>query len=499
VQFAYFLAELYRLGECEVGVVASGGESADVQYIALHGTRAEKLTRLKRITRESPEWAPCRKGMQSTFRIAPAQSWDAYPALGRLMPARSRGITAGRSWVYAPTHEILSQRWDEFIAADVPRRREMFHEKSRRDINQILPPLPGFPAPAESLANESGPCPEPVQVAYRSFDRQWLIPDKRLLAEARTGLWRVHSERQIYVSEQDVQRIESGPGLMFTALIPDIDHFGGWGGGGVRPLWYGSGAEQANLAPGLLNFLSTLLGIKLSPVDFLAYVAAVVAHPAYTARFRRELEEPGIHVPLSAKPSVWESALPIGRQIIWLQTYGSRCVDRLEGRSEGERTIIDRANIKCTRAVRALPGRLPDDLPYNESSGTVQIGDGEFSPVLRRVVEYDVAGRRVLWRWLNDRTRQPRFKKRTAPELDSMTVTNWNRRLTDELLALLSVLTEHMRMENAQLQLLDEVCDSPIITVDDLRHAGVGLGSAALSLTDFRRREGTSMPSLFSA
>jgi Type ISP C-terminal specificity domain len=130
------------------------------------------------------------------------------------MPMRSRGVTAGRSWVYAPTPEILRQRWNDFIAADVPRRREMFDEKSRLAINQVHRPLPGFPPAAGPLASETGPCPEPVQVAYHSFDRQWLIPDKRFLAEARTGLWRVRGEHQIYVSEQDVQEIETGPGLL---------------------------------------------------------------------------------------------------------------------------------------------------------------------------------------------------------------------------------------------------------------------------------------------
>lgn len=478
---------------------ANPKESADVQYLALHGTRAEKLARLDTISPGSPDWTPCRKGLQSAFRAAPVQAWDIYPALGHLMPARSRGVTAGRSWVYAPMPEILKRRWNEFIAADVARRREMFREKSRRDIDQVLPPLPGFPPSMESLAREVGPCPEPAQVAYRSFDRQWLIPDKRLLAEARTGLWRVRSERQIWVSEQDVQRIETGPGLVFTALIPDIDHFGGWGGGGVRPLWRDRDAKQPNLAPGLLNFLSTLLGIKISPVDFLAYVAGVVAHPAYTARFRQELEEPGIRVPLSTQPSTWESAMSIGRQIIWLQTYGSRCIDRSAGRPEGERAIIERAGVKCTRAVRALPERLPDHLPYDATSGTVHIGDGEFSPVPRRVIEYDVAGRRVLWRWLNDRTRQPRYKKRTSPELDGMTVTNWDRRLTDELLALLGVLTGCVRAEDAQRNLLDEVCDAPTITVDDLRYAGVGLSSAALSMSNALRPQDAAMPTLFSA
>ena len=333
----------------------------------------------------------CRTSLRSTFLPAPAQDWDIYPALSELMPMRSRGVTAGRSWVYAPTPEILRRRWRDFLAADVPRRRDMFKEKSRRAIDQVLPPLPGFPRAAGPLASETGPCPEPVQVAYRSFDRQWLIPDKRLLAEARTALWQVRSEHQIYVSEQDVQKIETGPGLLFAALIPDIDHFSGWGGSGAHPLWRDRHGTQPNFAPGLLNYLNARLDITISPVDLLAYIAGVVAHPAYTARFGRELQEPGIRVPLSTEPQLWESAINLGRHIIWLHTYGTRCHDAAAGRPEGERAIIEQYGVKCTRAVRSLPDRLPDHLIYDESTGTLHIGEGEFSPVPRRAAEYDVS------------------------------------------------------------------------------------------------------------
>ncbi|HET9895422.1 MAG TPA: type ISP restriction/modification enzyme [Streptosporangiaceae bacterium] len=321
-------------------------QPADVRYLALHGTRNEKLSRLHTIGPTSPDWSRCRTGMRSAFRPESAQRWDNYPALSALMPLRSRGVTSGRSWVYAPTPDVLKSRWNRFIAAGVSRRRIMFHETKRYNIDRMYPPLPGFTRSVGSLANETGPCPEPVQIAYRSFDRQWLIPDKRLIAEARTGLWQVRSEHQIFVSEQDVQQIDTGPGLIFTALIPDIDHFSGWGGSGVHPLWCDTAGTRPNLAAGLLDYLSARLNMKISPLDLLAYIAAVVAHPAYTARFRYELEEPGIHVPLSADPSLWRTAISLGRQVVWLHTYGTRYIDPAAGRPAGERNIIERHAIK---------------------------------------------------------------------------------------------------------------------------------------------------------
>ncbi len=469
---------------------------AEIRYLAVHGTREEKLHQLDTISTESIGWQQCRRiDLQSSFRPESGLSWDNYPALRELMPFRSRGVTSGRSWVYAPTPEILKNRWERFIAAGVSRRGVMFHETKRYNIDQLYPPLPGFPRLTGSLAQEAGPCPEPVPVAYRSFDRQWLIPDKRLLAEARTGLWQVRGEHQIFITEQDVQQISSGPGLLFTSLIPDIDHFSGWGGSGVHPLWLGADREQPNLASGLLDYLTTRLSMRISPLDFLAYVAALVAHPGYTARFHQELAEPGIRVPLSAEPALWHSAIPLGRQVIWLHTYGTRCTDTPVGRPAGERHIIECHGLKSSRAITAFPERLPDHLAYDPATGTLHVGEGSFGPVSPRVADYDVAGRRVIWRWLNNRTARPRHKKRTCPELDELTVTSWSRRLADEFLALLAVLEGCTRVEDSQQELLNQVCEAPTITIDDLNRSHIG--PAIADRSKIRRSRDTNSPALF--
>lgn len=465
------IAVFIRRGEAHLD------SAADVYYMPLHGRRSEKLDHLLSVRPRGPEWKICYEHMRAPFYPASEQNWDNYPSLADLMPIRSRGVTAGRSWVYAPTPEILRQRWAEFIAADIQTRSDMFHETKRYNIRQVPPRLPGFPRPTIPLAEESGPCPEPIQVAYRAFDRQWLIPDRRLLAEARTGLWQVRDEDQIFVSEQDVQRIESGPGLVFTTLLPDIDHFSGWGGSGVHPLWRDPAQRQANFATGLVEYLRRRIGIELCAQDLLAYIAAVVAHSGFTRRFRRELEVPGIHVPLTTDPTLWQRAISLGRELIWLHTYGSHYSDSSAGRPEGERAIIERYGVRCIQAVRKLPTRLPDQLEYDKDDSTLYVGDGAFYPVPARVVQYDVAGRRILWRWLNGRTRQPRHKQATYPPLDHLTVTSWDRSLTDELLALLSVLAGCASMENAQQELLNDICDASAISASDLSQAGVRLGA----------------------
>ena len=117
--------------------------------------------------------------------------------------------------------------------------------------------------------------------SYRSFDRQWVIPDNRLMERARTALWAVRSSRQIFVSE-DIEPLRNGPGLVFCSFVPDIHHFHGSEGSAVRPLYRDAAGMSVNVTPRLLRYLSDRTGLTISAEDFLAYVAALVAHRGYT-------------------------------------------------------------------------------------------------------------------------------------------------------------------------------------------------------------------------
>jgi hypothetical protein len=44
------------------------------------------------------------------------------------------------------------------------------------------------------------PAPETSRFAYRSFDRQWLLADSRLLDRPSPDVWRSHSDRQVYIT-----------------------------------------------------------------------------------------------------------------------------------------------------------------------------------------------------------------------------------------------------------------------------------------------------------
>ncbi|WP_336215012.1 type ISP restriction/modification enzyme [Nonomuraea sp. LPB2021202275-12-8] len=445
---------------------------AMVRYLELHGTREEKTTALAHLTTTGSHWHSCGTGWQDSFLPAADPQWAEFSLLGDLMPWRSRGITPGRTWVYAPSAEVLRTRWRTFLAASTEERRDLFREKENRTLQSEVDALPGFPPVPCSLAEEIGPCHEPIQVAYRSFDRQWLIPDNRLLARARPPLWQVRSDHQIYVSEQDAHEIADGPALVFSGLIPDLHHFNGWGGGGVRPLWHDDQGSVPNMTRDMLEHLRIRLGIPVSADDVLAYIAAITAHPEYTRRFRKHLRQPGVRVPLTADSMLWTRAVTIGREILWLHTYGTRYVDPVAGRGHSERALVERFGVRCLAAVRALPERLAEHLDYDPRAQTLTVGSGTFAPVRQEVIDYTVSGRRILWRWLNDRTSQPRNKRRTS-SLDDITQASWNRELTLEFLALLSVLTGCVLMHPEQDQVLTDVCRGPLIGQADLAAAGV--------------------------
>jgi hypothetical protein len=112
-------------------------------------------------------------------------------------------------------------------------------------------------------------------VGYRSFDRQFVIPDGRLHDQARPDLWDARIDGQVFAIEQHAHAFGEGPGLVFTALIPDMHHFNNRGGRAL-PALHPDGSE--NVAPGLLDQLGESGGGLVGLYDLIAYIAAIADH-----------------------------------------------------------------------------------------------------------------------------------------------------------------------------------------------------------------------------
>ena len=356
---------------------ASDQFPATIHYRSISGRQPDKFAALAAIRLDDDGWRDTRSGWTEPLTPAAAGSWDTYPALSDLMPWYSPGVFPTRTWVYAPNAETLRRRWHTVMGESDPEiQAEMFKEGRDATMDKGKEPLPGndtHRASAGSLRLDRVTRPHPVRVGYRSFDRQWLLPDSRLMDMARPNLWAARIPGQVYVSELHTETIGPGPGVVFTALIPDFHYFKGSGGGRGLPYLHPDGTP--NLAPGLTSALSASFGQEVSDKDVLAYIAALVAHPAYTQTFADELTTPGIRVPFTADPELWAEAVKLGEQVIWLHTYGAALAGPGRPRDNVRLPAGDARQPLCTKAITSMPASIA----YDAARSTLVVGDGEFA------------------------------------------------------------------------------------------------------------------------
>src|SRR5208283_5197487 len=157
------------------------------------------------------------------------------------------------------------------------------------------------------------------------FDRQFIFADARLLDRSGPGLWRAHGERQVYLTSLFSQPLGIGPAVTAAAFIPDLDHFrGSYGAKAAIPLYRNAEATEANILFGLSELLRNTYNLKATPEDFLAYVYGVLAQPAFTARYAKELETRKVRLPITKDAALFVKIREIGRRLLWLHTYAER-------------------------------------------------------------------------------------------------------------------------------------------------------------------------------
>ena len=465
---------------------------AAVRFRALPaGPRRDKFAALGMLALGGDGWQECPSDWRAPFLPASAEAWAAYPALDELFVYNGSGVMPGRTWVIAPDRESLARRWQALVDAPADRKEALFHPHLLKDglgdrhVHKVLPKgLPGFEARPAKLADERGAVTPPVRYGFRSFDRQWIIPDNRVINRPNPTLWTAHSERQVYLTVFQTDSPTSGPALTFSAAVPDLHHYKGSFGGRVFPLWQDREATVPNVRPALLDALARHYGAPVSAEDVLAYVAAVAAHPAYTARFQPDLATPGLRIPLTADAALFAEAAALGRAVVWLHTYGERFADPAAGRPSGPPRVAgpDAPHIPREGAIPAIPDAMPDTLTYDAAARRLHVGDGFVDGVDPRVWAYEVSGKPVLRQWFSYRRRsreRPLMGDRRPPsKLGDVQPDHWVAEYTSELLNLLHVLTRLVALEPDQASLLERVCAGRLFAADVLRAAGALDGPA---------------------
>lgn len=447
------------------------GSLATVHYTAVSGERSEKERQLAELAIGASVWRPGHAEESALFTSRPTSNWHETPELAVLLPWKRMGVQAKRTWVTSTDRDWLLERWDRLVhEPDTAEKRLLFRETKQWTINSVKKEtLYGEPHTGTPLANETGPCPEPTRVLHRAFDRQWLIPDIRLLDRAATDLWRAAGPDQLFIIEQHQQPLKSGPALLVSALVPDMHCFNN-NGGRVYPVWHADGSP--NFAPGFLEHLANSYGLPtISVEDVVAYTAGVAAHPAFTSTFTDELNSPGVRIPWTADREVWNSVVEVGRRVIWAATFGERCVDPGAGRPGGATRLRQSTHPQVQYAAAVDPDSLPERLEFDAERQALIVGAGLFLGVDERMRQYDVGGRRVLDAWLAARSRQPHG--RVGSPLDRLRPESWLPTWSIELAEILSVLRLLTAEEAGQAELLDRVLDGPTIDVAELTRRGV--------------------------
>lgn len=444
---------------------------ANLSYIAVRGRRGDKFKALQELSLNAAGWRPVRTTWTAPFTAAAETEWDEWPSADQIMPWYSPGVFPTRTWVYSPSEQTLKKRWSRLVGeSDLDRRRALMKDTTGAMQTQFKD-LPGYEhptrLPAIATLNPNAAMEPAVTVGYRAFDRQKLIADPRLIHRARSGLWAAAGlVNQVYVVELHMITIKSGPGLLFSGYLPDFHYFKGSEGGRTLPFLHPDGS--ANLAKGLVAVLKAELGIEVAAEDVLAYMAAVTGHPGFTQTFENELETPGIRIPITKDASLWEQAAELGKEVVWIQTYGRA----FAGGSERPHANIafakgDPRRISNQKAVNDLP----TGYTYNAETKAVEIGGGSFGPVTQDAVDYEVGGRKVLKSWVDYRAKEP-AGKRTSP-LDDINPSSWEHSWTQELIELLTLLTRLVGLEARQDDLLRSILAGPLLRVSDLTAAGV--------------------------
>ena len=169
---------------------AGSPNPARVRYRALPlGHRDEKFAALGTIALDDSGWVECPSDPRASFFPKAVGAWADFAPLDDLFTYDGSGVMPGRTWVIAPDRASLERRWQALQAETDARKKEtLFHphlrggEPGDKHVNKSLRQgLFGHEFRPGRVASDRRAGVRPVRYGFRSFDRQWIIPDARSL------------------------------------------------------------------------------------------------------------------------------------------------------------------------------------------------------------------------------------------------------------------------------------------------------------------------------
>jgi hypothetical protein len=430
-------------------------QSARIRCAHIDGPRQQKLEALEAIgTARDLVWREAERSWHAALTPPHRTRYMTWPGLTELFPWQLSGAQVKRTWPIGPTPQVLRARWRRLLELEPAARARAFGPTRDRDLNSAPPDLlaPTGPRPRPLLETpQDAPCIEPVQYAYRCFDRQWILPDSRLGDFLRPALWRVAADDQIFLTSMLTNVLGAGPAAVATACVPDLDHFrGSFGARSVVPLWRDPAEHVPNVAAELLARLSERYGFEVQPRALMTYCYGLLATRAYERRFHDELRSPGPRVPLTRAPELFRRGSALGEQLLTIHTYRA----------------VEAGAARCAGPDQ---GGYPSSWAYDPDRETLVVGQQCFTPVGPEVWAYSVSGYRVLPSWI-----RRRLVARGRSELDAIQPAAWSTALTHELLELIWLLERTLAIEPAQDRVLAEVASGGCIEREALTQPRMG-------------------------
>ncbi|MBN1660252.1 MAG: N-6 DNA methylase [Anaerolineae bacterium] len=420
---------------------------ANVYYSKIEGTHDDKLAVLDSITRfEDLPWRECLSGWIDVFLPrGESDYWD-WPLLTNLFPWQENGMQFKRTWPIGESREVLTRRWEKLLSLPAPERGKALKETGARKTSRSYPTMENSDRelpPIQTL--KPGVPPHGLtRYAYRSFDRHWVLRDNRLCDRPRPTLQSAHGEKQVYLTSLLTKVMGTGPAAVATEQLPDLDYFCNRGAKDVIPLWRNAAATDANITGGVLRVLGQTYGYAVAAEDFFAYCYALLVTPAYVRKFWDELTIPGPRIPITKDSTLFEQVAALGRNLLWLHTYGERYVPT--GRKPGR---LPAGFARCKVGTPATPEEYPEEFAYDPAKKELHVGKGIFENVRPEVWDFSVSGLEVVKSWLAYRMRN-RAGRSSSP-LDDIRPAVWQ--FDEELLDLLWVL-------DATVDLLPQVAEA---------------------------------------
>ena len=406
-------------------------------------------------------WKTCSNIWHSPFYPNRKGNYFNFPLITDLMPWQHSGVQFTRTWPIGVDIATLKERWRVLMESDT--RDNLFKESRDRKIAGEYQNI--FYSRSEIpiiKLTTSTPSPNIIRYAYRSFIRCWVILDNRLGDFLRPILWRNHSERQLYFISLFSQPLGKGPAITACADPPDLDYYrGSYGAKATFPLYRDNEGKKPNILEGLLNIIKFVYKFHVTPEDFLAYLYGILAQPHFTELYASELETCEIRVPITKDAKLFKKVHKVGAKLLWLHTYGERYV--LKGMQRGK------INPGSTRCIKPVPGDIedyPETFEFYRSSQKLRVGAGEFQPVMSEVYDFEVSGLKIVQSWLKYRMKKGAGKK--SSPLDDIRPERWTSQFTTELLELLWILEETVKVYPEQAELLEQVVSNSCFTADEL-------------------------------